>query len=301
MSGTVETKLLQKLGTTPFPNVLLDDLMPTLKDTEWRLLCVIVRQTLGWQRQEQTQNSGARRQFDWLTHRQLRNRTGRASEAVCKALDSLVRKGLIEVWDENDQPLLTPQARRRYGGRMLFRLGFSARSAGKSEMAVSKTEIRKPKTTKETSTKLLPKGSESPGSEPKKPRPKSPESNPSVRSFLLAYRERFKARTAHGEPPVIDWGKDGRMVKQLLRSYSYERLITMLDEFFVIDDDWTRRTGYSLSAFKHSIGSLLIRERTEMRKFNQAVVVRNGQWSKVGSLLKPPLNANESQRAREDS
>ena len=31
-----------------FPCVLIDRLMPTLKDTEWRLICVIVRQTVGW-------------------------------------------------------------------------------------------------------------------------------------------------------------------------------------------------------------------------------------------------------------
>jgi len=29
-------------NTTPFPNYLLNEVMPTLKDTEWRLLCVIV-------------------------------------------------------------------------------------------------------------------------------------------------------------------------------------------------------------------------------------------------------------------
>ena len=35
---------------TAFPNVLLDQVMPSLRDTEWRLLCVIVRQTVGWNR-----------------------------------------------------------------------------------------------------------------------------------------------------------------------------------------------------------------------------------------------------------
>jgi len=85
------------MGTTPFPNFLLDHVMPTLKDTEWRLLCVIVRQTLGWQQQ----GGGPHKEWEWLTHRQLKARTGRASEALCKALDALVRKGLVEVWDEH--------------------------------------------------------------------------------------------------------------------------------------------------------------------------------------------------------
>ena len=27
---------------TPFPNKLIDEVMPTLRDTEWRVLCVIL-------------------------------------------------------------------------------------------------------------------------------------------------------------------------------------------------------------------------------------------------------------------
>ena len=147
---------------TPFPSVLVDAVMPTLKDTEWRLLCVIVRQTLGWQDKRQRGAS------DWLTHSQLKARTGRASAAVCGAVDVLVRRGMIEVHDEAGQPMLTPQERRRHQGRLLFRLQIrflerlsleaqSGQALWKSGKASSKSENRIAKTTKETQDKNLSK------------------------------------------------------------------------------------------------------------------------------------------------
>src|SRR6266404_747997 len=82
-------------NSTPFPNVLIDRIMPTLRDTEWRVLCTVVRQTLGWH-----SAAGKRKTSDWLTQSQLKRRTGRESAAVSQAIESLVRKGLLCVRDE---------------------------------------------------------------------------------------------------------------------------------------------------------------------------------------------------------
>jgi len=75
--------------TTPWtkvPNVLLDRLMPSLKDTELRIMLVLLRQTLGWNREDRPVT---------LTYRSLTGRTGRGSEAVSKAIGSLSARGLI--------------------------------------------------------------------------------------------------------------------------------------------------------------------------------------------------------------
>jgi hypothetical protein len=53
---------------------MVDDLLPGSKDTELRLLLVVLRQTL-------LRN----KRFDWLASRQLKERTGRAGEAVSAA------------------------------------------------------------------------------------------------------------------------------------------------------------------------------------------------------------------------
>lgn len=89
-------------NTTPFPNWLLDRAMRFLSDTEWRILCVIVRQTYGWQKSE-----------DWLSHSQLRSQTGRASAAVSRSVDMLVKRGLIVVRDRFERRLHTTAERRR--------------------------------------------------------------------------------------------------------------------------------------------------------------------------------------------
>lgn len=106
-------------ASTPVPNLLIDRTMPELSDTEWRLLCVVCRQTLGF---ASADGQGGRRARDWLTHRQLKARTGRASAAVSRAVDGLVRKNLIEVHSLDGTLLLTPPERRRCQGALLFSL-----------------------------------------------------------------------------------------------------------------------------------------------------------------------------------
>lgn len=102
--------------STPFPNPIIDDVMPELRDTEWRVLCVILRSTAGWSA------PGGRKRQDWLTSAQIRKRTGRSSEAVSKAIDRLVRLRLIAVTGSGGQVLHTPAARRRYQGCLLYQV-----------------------------------------------------------------------------------------------------------------------------------------------------------------------------------
>ena len=102
-------------GTTPFPNFLLDRVMPRLRDTEWRILTVIVRQTLGW-----SIGDGQRKAFDWLSHAQLKRRTGRSSAPISRAIDVLVRSGLIVVRDSFGVELQSANERRRSRSYLSF-------------------------------------------------------------------------------------------------------------------------------------------------------------------------------------
>jgi hypothetical protein len=102
----------------PFPADLLDRAMPHLTDTEWRLLCVVVRQTLGWR----DAATGGRKGRDWLTQSQLTRRTGRSGKPVSQAISGLVGRGLIRVLSDQGLPLLTAAERRRYQGRHWFQL-----------------------------------------------------------------------------------------------------------------------------------------------------------------------------------
>lgn len=71
---------------TKVPNHLIQVLLPTLTDTELRILLILLRQTTGWNKPNATVV---------LPYRKLMVRTGRSSETVWKAVQSLRTKGLI--------------------------------------------------------------------------------------------------------------------------------------------------------------------------------------------------------------
>ena len=104
-------------GTTPFPNYLLDRVMPKLRDTEWRLLSIIVRQTFGW-----SDGHGKRKNSDWLSHAQLKRKTGRSSTAISRAIEVLVWSKLVVVRDLSGRALSEATDRRRARSKLSFSL-----------------------------------------------------------------------------------------------------------------------------------------------------------------------------------
>ncbi len=131
--------------SAPFPNYLVDEVMPTLRDTEWRILCIVVRQTLGWV----SADGKGRKEYDWLSQSQFKRRTGRASEAVSKAVDVLVKRMLIEAFDGDMTSLSNVQSRRsaykiyyRLHPRLLERRGKPEESSESELRKANRTERR---------------------------------------------------------------------------------------------------------------------------------------------------------------
>ena len=148
----VQDEALPSGGTTPVPNKLLDRVMPTLRDTELRVLLIVVRQTLGWQAWP---GSAHRKERDWLTQSQLMRRTGRASGAVSRAVDALVQSGLIIVTDRAGMPLKASDERRRHLGHLYYQLGTGGVTVDNFPKNVDishKSKHAKAHTTKETVT-----------------------------------------------------------------------------------------------------------------------------------------------------
>jgi len=69
---------------TQIPNLLFDEMLPFLKETELKVLLVIYRKTFGWHKTR-----------DQISLTQLQEKTGLAKQRVIKATRSLVEKGLI--------------------------------------------------------------------------------------------------------------------------------------------------------------------------------------------------------------
>lgn len=107
-------------GTVPIPNRLFDDVLPNLTDTQLRVLLVVLRATIGWREGEEGGGWRYKRR-DWISHAQFARRTGRGSEAISTAIQSLVEASLIVAEDSGGRPLDTPEKRRRYVGRLYFR------------------------------------------------------------------------------------------------------------------------------------------------------------------------------------
>lgn len=267
----------QLARTTPFPNELFA-LIPSLRDTEWRLLCVIVRQTWGWS----TGKGSQRKESDWMTQRQLIARTGRSSEAVSKAIDMLVKRNLIEVRDAEGRRLDSAAARRRSGGRLYFKVtaepcrnSISDEPTRKIELVASKTEdairmseVRKANTTKETGTKFKKAGDPDDGKlVSASDVTKRVVSQKDVDHFLREYNAHLYQRMQEPESSAFRTVKlsgsedDERIVYALLQTHELKELLRLQGLFFNRKLDLAERHG--ISDFKSSIRELLVTEIKE--------------------------------------
>ncbi len=255
-------------ATTPFPNVLLDDLLPRLSDTEWRVLCVVVRATWGWQDDE-----GKRKYRDWLTHSQLCARTGRASAAVSQAIQGLLNKKLLVVEDDAGNPLSTPALRRAARSRLYFRVAASlCISVSESEIitsqtvaerppVTSETEIRKAKMTKENENKTPPSQTSTFLMDDNEESSSEQVAAAEILALLDHYAEQFQKHSPRRLPPPLTWSREGMILRHLLKQYAPNTLRELIDAFFLIDDKWVKEQGYSLIAFRYRIPQLLMRPR----------------------------------------
>ena len=88
--------------TTPVPNAIFDIYMKELNSAELKVLLVVIRQTLGW---ADGRGMFGRKETDWISGSQLREKTGSSERAITSAIDTLVMKKLIKVYDERGQIL----------------------------------------------------------------------------------------------------------------------------------------------------------------------------------------------------
>lgn len=80
-----------------------------------------------------------------------------------------------------------------------------------------------------------------------------------AQDFFDEYIKQFERKA--GCKPVIDkYGKDGKLVKDMLKQMSVESLKELLPVFFTLDDDWLKQTNYSIGVFKSQINKLLIKK-----------------------------------------
>ena len=105
-------------NTTPTPNELYNGEMKKMGDTDLRVVLVVTRATLGWIIDEET---GKRKEEDWISYYQLKKKTGRGYTALAKAVNNCIKRGWIEA--RNKDGNLLPNKNDRIGKRIYYRLG----------------------------------------------------------------------------------------------------------------------------------------------------------------------------------
>jgi phage replication O-like protein O len=103
-----------KENFTRTPNILFDQLLKELNNSELKILLVIIRQTNGWI----DKKTKKRKVKDRITHSQFILKTGLSRRIVSDAIKSLLQKELIEVTDSSGNILIN--ARKRKGRYQIY-------------------------------------------------------------------------------------------------------------------------------------------------------------------------------------
>lgn len=96
---------MQLYRMTPIPDEVFDQYLRQLSLGELKVLLVIMRQTLGYR------HNGQFKERDWISGKQLRQKTGCSNRTIAQAITSLTKRKLIRVQDRNGNELKNAKAR----------------------------------------------------------------------------------------------------------------------------------------------------------------------------------------------
>ena len=108
-------------NSTQTPNVILDEWMPLLSGPEFKIISLLVRQTIGFQLDKET---GRRKERDWMNIGQIIKKTGiKSDRTVSKSIANLSEiYKLIEPVTEKGFLLNSPAKRESHSGKIYYRL-----------------------------------------------------------------------------------------------------------------------------------------------------------------------------------
>lgn len=93
---------------TRMPNILFDELLPYFKESELKVLLVILYQTRRWI----DKRTGKPKEWDWISISFFAKKTGLSKRAIGNAIGSLTLKRCIRVKNQNGRLITTPVGRR---------------------------------------------------------------------------------------------------------------------------------------------------------------------------------------------
>ncbi len=103
---------------------------------------------------------------------------------------------------------------------------------------------------------------------------KHTERNPDIKKFIDHYHNTFLER--FNEKPMIDGGKDGKIIKSLLGTYEIDLLKELLDKFFNSADPFILQSGYTIGVFKSQINKLIAGLKLDPKTASRFITIK--QW-----------------------
>lgn len=88
-------------------------------------------------------------------------------------------------------------------------------------------------------------------------------SSSEVHQVINFYHDEFQ--NIFGATPMIDGGKDGKLMKSIVSKYGLEKTQDLITAFLKSDDPWLEGKGRSIALFKSQINKLIIPEAPKVR------------------------------------
>lgn len=88
----MKIKPLSRPGYTMFNNYILDHIMPDLSPSGWKILCVAIRQTIGWVDED---TESGRKEADRISYSQFQTKTSLSSKTVARGIKENLSKGYL--------------------------------------------------------------------------------------------------------------------------------------------------------------------------------------------------------------
>jgi phage replication O-like protein O len=225
-------------GYTPFANELLEAILRTpLTSREQKCLLAVARETYGWSKKAKG-----------VTAYRISTLTGIQRTQVSRALKALKARNIISNGSEGIGVQKDYEA-------WLPAMGFNPHLVQAQPGSGHTRSDSDPKTGSKPNRVI---GSNSNPHKTRKQESKDTGATATAHQRIMAeYRQLFMEK--FGNPPVIAGGRDGTIVKELLRHRQLDEVLTLLRGFFRVGTLWTRENAaYDLPAFKAVYNKLLV-------------------------------------------
>jgi hypothetical protein len=220
---------------TPVPNVIFDEALRTLPLGAAKVLFAICRYTYGW----------GKPNGDRISLSQLQEMTGMARGSVARSVKGLGPLVTVTQGDPSRQTASEYRINVEISETELVSLRDQGLVSKSDQASLSASRIKRPSKENQRNKNVA-----------RTARVRNRKSDSRVNGLLNFWQERYQERT--GAPYVVDYAKDGALLKALLASFSEADIQAVMRRFLDSNDDWIRTTGgYTIGVFRSQFNKLI--------------------------------------------